>query len=126
MPAHQQRGDAAAVGARLQAALTRSLSPAPPCADAKRRDEYLQRLMGPPNATWQQIIEQAKQSVEVLKQAEVIRNVQNILQVGACRGVCVLVVRCWMHKFACPAYQPEAADSRVHDAFYRRALQCAS
>jgi exportin-1 len=39
--------------------------------------------MGPPNATWQQIIEQAKQSVEVLKQAEVIRNVQNILQVGA-------------------------------------------
>jgi exportin-1 len=48
--------------------------------DAKRRDEYLQRLMGPPNATWQQIIEQAKQNVEVLKQAEVIRNVQNILQ----------------------------------------------
>lgn len=48
--------------------------------DAKRRDDYLQRLMGPPNATWQQIIEQAKQNVEVLKQAEVIRNVQNILQ----------------------------------------------
>lgn len=48
--------------------------------EPKRRDEYLQRLMGPPNATWQQIIEQAKQNVEVLKQAEVIRNVQNILQ----------------------------------------------
>ena len=28
--------------------------------DAKRRDEYLARLMGPPNATWQQIIEQAR------------------------------------------------------------------
>ena len=50
-------------------------------ADAKRRDEYLQRLMGPPIATWRQIIDQAKQNVEVLKQAEVIRNVQNILQV---------------------------------------------
>ena len=57
-------------------------------ADAKRRDEYLQRLMGPPNATWQQIIEQAKQNVEVLRQAEVIRNVQNILQVGAGAGAC--------------------------------------
>jgi exportin-1 len=42
--------------------------------------------MGPPNATWQQIIEQAKQNVEVLKQAEVIRNVQNILQVRWGRG----------------------------------------
>ena len=37
--------------------------------------------MGPPIATWRQIIDQAKQNVEVLKQAEVIRNVQNILQV---------------------------------------------
>lgn len=54
--------------------------------EPKRRDEYLQRLMGPPNATWQQIIEQAKQNVEVLKQAEVIRNVQNILQVRWGRG----------------------------------------
>lgn len=30
---------------------------------------------------------QAKQNVEVLKQAEVIRNVQNILQVGGGRGL---------------------------------------
>ena len=37
-------------------------------------------LMTPPNATWQEIIEQAKQNVEVLKQPEVIKNLQNILQ----------------------------------------------
>ena len=121
-----------------------SLPPLGKRADAKRRDEYLQRLMGPPNVTWHQIIEQAsggtcgwaiggpgagkggappardcsppgggvasqrprlclgrccaalasfgslppaaavqaKQNVEVLKQTEVIRNVQNILQVS--------------------------------------------
>eukprot|EP00887_Chlorella_sp_A99_P002494 scaffold10.g2494.t1 len=49
-------------------------------ADAARREGYLSRLMAPPNATWQQIIAQAKANVEVLKQAEVVKNVQNILQ----------------------------------------------
>lgn len=48
--------------------------------DAKKREEYLARLMAPPNATWASIIAQARQDVEVLKQTEVIRNVQNILQ----------------------------------------------
>ena len=38
------------------------------------------RLMQPPNATWQQIIEKATQNPEVLKAPEVVRNVQNILQ----------------------------------------------
>ena len=37
-------------------------------------------LMTPPNNTWREIIEQAKQNVDVLKQPEVIRNLQNILQ----------------------------------------------
>ncbi|KAK9807779.1 hypothetical protein WJX72_008954 [[Myrmecia] bisecta] len=49
-------------------------------SDPKRREEYLTRLMAPPNATWRDIIEQAKQTPEILKQTEVIRNVQNILQ----------------------------------------------
>lgn len=38
------------------------------------------RLMAPPNVTWHSIIEQAKVSPDVLKQSEVVRNVQNILQ----------------------------------------------
>jgi hypothetical protein len=56
--------------------------PAPPPhqADPKKRDEYLSRLMALPNTTWASIIAQARQDVEVLKQAEVIRNVANILQ----------------------------------------------
>ena len=37
-------------------------------------------LMTPPNATWREVIEQAKQNVDVLKQPGVIRNLQNILQ----------------------------------------------
>ena len=38
------------------------------------------RLMAPPNVTWQSIIQQAMVSADVLKQSEVVRNVQNILQ----------------------------------------------
>lgn len=49
-------------------------------ASATKREEYLTRLMQPPNATWQQIISQAVQSAEVLKTPDVVRNVQNILQ----------------------------------------------
>ena len=48
--------------------------------DAKKREDYLTRLMGPPNATWASIIAQARQDFIVLRQTEVIRNVQNILQ----------------------------------------------
>ena len=36
--------------------------------------------MAPPNVTWASIIAQARQDVELLKQSEVVRNVQNILQ----------------------------------------------
>ncbi len=36
--------------------------------------------MAPPNVTWQSIIQQAMVSADVLKQSEVVRNVQNILQ----------------------------------------------
>lgn len=59
----------------------------PPPADAGRREEYLVRLMGPPNVTWHQILAQAKQDVEVLKQGEVIRNLQTVLQTNV-SGVC--------------------------------------
>jgi len=36
-------------------------------------------LMAPPNATWRDIIAQASQVVDILKQNEVMKNVQNIL-----------------------------------------------
>ena len=36
--------------------------------------------MGPPNTTWQQILAQARASPEILKQQEVIRSIQNVLQ----------------------------------------------
>ena len=36
--------------------------------------------MAPPNVTWHSIIQQAAVSSDVLKQSEVVRNVQNILQ----------------------------------------------
>ena len=36
--------------------------------------------MAPPNVTWHSIIQQAAVSSNVLKQSEVVRNVQNILQ----------------------------------------------
>ena len=39
-----------------------------------------EQLMSPPNITWRDIIGQATQSPDVLKQPEVIKNVQNILQ----------------------------------------------
>lgn len=45
-----------------------------------RREEYLQLLMQPPNARWEEIISQAQQNVDVLKEPEVIRHVLNILQ----------------------------------------------
>ena len=39
-----------------------------------------EQLMGPPNATWKNIIENAAQQPDILKDNEVIKNVQNILQ----------------------------------------------
>lgn len=48
--------------------------------DSRKRDEYLTRLMAPPNATWASIIAQARADVGVLKSTDIIRNVQNILQ----------------------------------------------
>ena len=48
--------------------------------DAGKRDEYLARLMAPPNTTWSSIIAQARADVGILKSTEVIKNIQNILQ----------------------------------------------
>lgn len=49
-------------------------------SDPQKRDEYLRRLMELPNQKWAEIIGQARQSVDVLKDADVIRAVLNILQ----------------------------------------------
>eukprot|EP00249_Psilotum_nudum_P020210 c27605_g1_i1 orf=294-2387(+) len=49
-------------------------------ADPHRRDEYLQKLMELPNQRWAEIIGQARQSVDYLKDQEVIRSILNILQ----------------------------------------------
>ncbi|XP_027362296.1 protein EXPORTIN 1A-like isoform X7 [Abrus precatorius] len=49
-------------------------------SDAQKRDEYLQRLMELPNQKWLEIIGQAHQNVDFLKDQDVIRTVLNILQ----------------------------------------------
>ena len=36
--------------------------------------------MGPPNATWEQIISQAKAQADILRQTDLVKNIQNILQ----------------------------------------------
>ncbi|XP_042048813.1 protein EXPORTIN 1A-like isoform X1 [Salvia splendens] len=48
--------------------------------DPLRRGEYLQKLMELPNQKWTEIIGQARQSVDFLKDQDVIRAVLNILQ----------------------------------------------
>ncbi|GLT70232.1 hypothetical protein SLA2020_423260 [Shorea laevis] len=47
-------------------------------SDPQKRDEYLQRLMELPNQKWGEIIGQARQSVDYLKDQDVIRTVLNI------------------------------------------------
>ncbi|KAK4482057.1 hypothetical protein RD792_011592, partial [Penstemon davidsonii] len=49
-------------------------------SDPQKRDELLQRLMALPNQKWAEIIGQARQSVDYLKDPDVIRAVLNILQ----------------------------------------------
>ncbi|XP_004511432.1 protein EXPORTIN 1A-like [Cicer arietinum] len=49
-------------------------------SDTQKRDEYLQRLMVLPNQKWLEIIGQARQNVDFLKDQDVIRTVLNILQ----------------------------------------------
>ncbi|CAJ2650851.1 unnamed protein product [Trifolium pratense] len=48
--------------------------------DAQKRQEYLQRLMVLPYQKWLEIIGQARQNVDFLKDQDVIRTVLNILQ----------------------------------------------
>jgi exportin-1 len=45
-----------------------------------KQKEYLTRLMAPPNSIWGQILAQAQANPEVLKQQEVIKSLQNVLQ----------------------------------------------
>eukprot|EP00798_Chlamydomonas_sp_ICE-L_P000521 gene521-1934_t len=49
-------------------------------AEVTKRDDYLNRLMTPPNATWQQILQEARARPEVLKEQAVICSIQNVLQ----------------------------------------------
>ncbi|XP_010506498.1 PREDICTED: protein EXPORTIN 1B [Camelina sativa] len=49
-------------------------------SDPQKRGEYLQRLMALPNQKWGEIIGQARQSADILKDPDVIRTVLNILQ----------------------------------------------
>ncbi|KAL2921491.1 Protein EXPORTIN 1A [Bienertia sinuspersici] len=49
-------------------------------SDQQKRDEFLRRLMELPNQRWTEIIGQARQSADVLKDADCIRAVLNILQ----------------------------------------------
>ncbi|XP_058072519.1 protein EXPORTIN 1A-like [Magnolia sinica] len=49
-------------------------------SDPQKRDEYLQRLMELPNQKWAEIIGQARQDLNILKDPDVIRTVLNILQ----------------------------------------------
>ena len=54
-----------------------------PCFEVNpaKREEYVQRLMEPPNATWNQIMAQARtMGSECLKSQEVIKNIANILK----------------------------------------------
>ncbi|XP_042047123.1 protein EXPORTIN 1A-like [Salvia splendens] len=53
-------------------------------SDPDKRTEYLQRLMELPNQKWAEIIGQAHQSVDFLKDPDVIRAVLNILQTNTC------------------------------------------
>lgn len=48
--------------------------------DPQKRDEFLQRLMELPNQKWAEIIGQARQRVDFLKDLDVVRAVLNILQ----------------------------------------------
>lgn len=48
--------------------------------DHGKRQDYLAKLMEPPNLQWQGIIAQAASNQEYLKQPEIIRQVQNVLQ----------------------------------------------
>eukprot|EP00271_Cylindrocystis_brebissonii_P003986 TRINITY_DN15300_c0_g1_i1.p1 TRINITY_DN15300_c0_g1~~TRINITY_DN15300_c0_g1_i1.p1 ORF type:complete len:1098 (+),score=241.20 TRINITY_DN15300_c0_g1_i1:845-4138(+) len=48
--------------------------------DVQRREEFLQKLMAPPNQRWVEMITRARESVEYLKNPEVVRSVLNILQ----------------------------------------------
>jgi len=50
-------------------------------SDNAKRDEYLKRLMSRPNQKWVEIIGQASQSIDILKNQDVTRSVLNILQV---------------------------------------------
>ncbi|KAG1655478.1 hypothetical protein FOA52_008673 [Chlamydomonas sp. UWO 241] len=49
-------------------------------SELSKRDDYLVRLMTPPNATWAQILLQARANPDVLRQSEVIKSIQNVLQ----------------------------------------------
>ncbi|CAA7405603.1 unnamed protein product [Spirodela intermedia] len=58
-------------------------------SDPVKRDEYLKRLMDLPNQKWAEIIGQASQRVDILKDQDVIRTVLNILQTNTSVAGCL-------------------------------------
>jgi hypothetical protein len=63
-----------------------------------KQREYLARLMGPPNNTWGQILAQAQANPEVLKQQEVIKSLQNVLQTNV--SVCTSLGNPYINQMA--------------------------
>jgi len=57
--------------------------------EPQRREEYITKLMEPPNTTWYQIINQARTGSEVLREQAIVRNIANILQtnVAVCQAL---------------------------------------
>ena len=51
--------------------------------DPRRREDYLARLMAPPNASWAGIIAAARADAGALRAPDVVRSVANILQTNA-------------------------------------------
>lgn len=66
--------------------------------DQAKQREYLARLMGPPNTTWGQILVQAQANPEVLKQQEVIKSLQNVLQTNV--SVCTSLGNPYINQMA--------------------------
>ncbi|KAK9798116.1 hypothetical protein WJX73_000475 [Symbiochloris irregularis] len=60
------------------------------------RDQYLERLMAPPNSTWRELLGQAATSPEVLQQPDAVRNMQNILATNV--SVCSSLGHPFLHQ----------------------------
>lgn len=65
-------------------------------SDPSKRQEYLGRLMAPPNTIWQTILAQAQQDANVLHQTDAIKSIQNVLQTNV--SVCTSLGHPFIHQ----------------------------